>query len=480
MRKTVLIFAALLASWAGFAQTDAFLTIGRQDNVKLPWGLYNLSVVDGRLYGCSEGMMMTEVQAGDYVWAMVPDTMLKRMHEGLQYVVRNPRDGHLYFCVAVEGTSQLYVREKDKGWLGRKNKRVQLHGWTDEINHPTFSSDGGTMIFSSRGKGGFGGYDLWCSRWNGKEWGAPFNLGPRINSSGNEIHPAFYNDYLLFSSDGQEGAQGIYNIYATRVRTGGRMDDIIFDKYIVQRLPEPLNSTSNDWEMAVDNESNCGYWISFRTGREELYGFKGRLDGVMLWGTVSGSNGKPLPGANVVVTHEGRKIGSAQTDADGIYHIFVQPDVEYAIRIEKPDYFTNSHTIQAIRTDNNALISMVRHDVQMESLPLDSPMRFSKVFGPSADVTLEPHRLEGLMPVINFLRDNPTLHAHFTLTCDQTTDKSFNSMLTEQRINSLRMYISSLLPSGAPIFYHNGTEKGENRLSASGENILTVILQRGE
>lgn len=479
MRKFVLLTVALLALGPVRGQGEAFLTIECQENVKLPWGLYNLSVVDGRLYGCSAGMMMTDVQSGDYVWAMEPDTLLKRMHEGLQYVVRNPRDGRLYFCVAAEGGSQLFVRVKDKGWLVRKNRRVTPRGWTDDINHPTFSADGNYMVFSSRGKGSLGGYDLWCSHWNGRIWETPVNMGVRVNTAGNEIHPTFYYDYLLFASDGLNDGRG-YSICATHVRPNASSDMIIFDNYIVQRLPEPINSSVDDWEMVVDTAARCGYWISTRNGHEELFRFKGRLDGMMLQGTVTDHNGTPLGGANVVVTHEGRKIGSAQTRADGTYGLFVQPNVEGRLSIEKPDYFKKSYVFSSARVDDNALIAEMRYDVRLEALPLGTPLTYDSIFGTNAGTDLEPRRMEALTSVISFLRDNPEVEAHFTLECDQTTDQTFNILLTEQRISSLRTYVSSQLPTGTPIFFHNGTETGENTPSASRQNRLTVLLRHAE
>lgn len=479
MRKFALLTIALLTFVSARGQGEAFLTIECQDNVKLPWGLYNLSVVDGRLYGCSDGMMMTDVLSGDYVWAMQPDTLLKRMHDGLQYVVRNPRDKRLYFCVTTDGVSQLYVRVKDKGWLGRKNRRVTLRGWTDEINHPTFSADGNYMVFSSRGKGSLGGYDLWCSHWNGKTWDAPVNMGARVNSAGNEVHPTFYYDYLIFASDGLKDGRG-YSLCATHVRPYVSSDMIIFDNYIVQRLPEPINSAVDDWEMAVDTAARCGYWISTRNGHEELFRFKGRLDGMMLQGTVTDPKGIPLEGASVVVTHEGRKIGAAQTRADGTYGLFIQPEVDCRVSVEKPDYFKKSYTFTSVRTDDNTLIAEMRYNVRLETMPMGTPIVYDSIFGANAGTDPEPRRLEALNPVINFLRDNPEVEAHITLECDQTTDQTFNILLTEQRISSLRTYMSSLLPTGTPIFFHNGTETAKNAPSASKQNRLTILLQHAE
>ena len=69
-------------------------------------------------------------------------------------------------------------------------------------NGSYFTADGQIMIFSSIDKNrGLGGYDLWYTIFDGKEWGKPKNLGSRINTSADEISPSIYRDGLLFSGE---------------------------------------------------------------------------------------------------------------------------------------------------------------------------------------------------------------------------------------------------------------------------------------
>lgn len=480
MRRFV-ILVMLACALGASAQTEAFLTIGSQNNIKLPWGLYNLSVVDGRLYGCSDGMMMTAVMKDDYAIAMVPDTLLQHADPDLNYVVRNPRDGRLYFCVGNgdEG-NRLYVHLKDKGvfngFFTKENERVVLKKWKGDVSHPTFSPDGNLMVFTSKSQSGFGGYDLWGSCWDGQQWGAPFNMGSRINTPGNDIHPVFYGEYLIFASDGlKQGAEG-YSLYATRIRTQAPLEEIVFDNYVVQQLPAPINSDGDDWEMAVDSAQHRGYWISYRSGKDELYGYTGRLDGIMLWGTVTDADGSTVADADVTLSLGGRTMCSTRTTADGTYSLFVQPNQDYKISISKNAYFQFNRDISVARENDRLLISEVLFDVRLQSMPLNQPICFDGLFGTNADIVLTAEGIERLRPLVNFLRDNPLLKTVVSLSCDQTTDQSYNILLTERRISAVREYLLSVLPPENAIFYNNGTDDGRFAAAGSRKNQLIVVL----
>src|SRR4029077_3056849 len=73
------------------------------------------------------------------------------------------------------------------------------------FGHPTLSADGEELFFASDIPGGYGGKDIWMSKYDKKsrEWGKPINLGPDINTPGNEVFPFIHVDgTLYFSSDG--------------------------------------------------------------------------------------------------------------------------------------------------------------------------------------------------------------------------------------------------------------------------------------
>jgi len=110
-------------------------------------------------------------------------------------------------------------------------------------SHPSISPSGDTLYFASNRPGGKGDRtsDIWMARKVGKEWISLVNLGVPINTPGNEYSPFIASDgrTLYFASDGQEGHQGL-DIYKTVRDSNG-----IWGK--PERLPEPVNSVSDDY-----------------------------------------------------------------------------------------------------------------------------------------------------------------------------------------------------------------------------------------
>lgn len=78
------------------------------------------------------------------------------------------------------------------------------------------------MVFTSNRPGGYGGYDLYYSKWNGSHWSAPVNFGPSINTSYDEYRPILhrnmeYTNKLLIFSSNRPGGKGGFDLYRTGI-----------------------------------------------------------------------------------------------------------------------------------------------------------------------------------------------------------------------------------------------------------------------
>ena len=104
-------------------------------------------------------------------------------------------------------------------------------GWSEPVNlganintefwesSPSLSPDKNALYFSSDRPGGYGGKDLYVSyRVNGK-WLPAENMGPEINTAGDELAPFIHadNQTLYYTSNGLPGYGGtdIYMIKKT-------------------------------------------------------------------------------------------------------------------------------------------------------------------------------------------------------------------------------------------------------------------------
>ncbi len=139
---------------------------------------------------------------------------------------------------------------------------------TFSVGHPFLSADGATLLFVSDREGGFGGTDIYkCCRKNGV-WEAPVNLGPDINTPGNEMFPYLgVKDELWFASDGWPGYGGLDIFVAHLGSNPGTLPE---------NLREPINSCSDDFSLIFFADTVTGIFSSNRIGGlggDDLYRF---------------------------------------------------------------------------------------------------------------------------------------------------------------------------------------------------------------
>lgn len=472
MKRAFLILSLLLPLVLN-AQTP--FSISSQRNIHLPQGLDNLSSTDNHLYAYNHMLVSTPISQHPLP-PLQPDTLWANIIPDADYIVRNPHDSTLYFTRRdPDGTTNLYTYTPQSF---RKIHRININGWQRDICHPTFSANGKMMIFTSMGKVGLGGYDLWCSLWNGHRWTRPINLGNTINTPGNETNPVFYNNFLIFTSDSIPNSQPGKHLYAFFLREASSIDEIIFDSYTVQPLPYPINGNGNDMNIAFHHPTSQGWWVSTRSGQKELFSFTGQLDAVMVSGIVTDIHRRPLPQATIKMMLNNRIVASTTADGNGHYQLLVLPNDDYVLQASLSGYFNYEQTLPVIRTTERILISSFPQNIQLTSLPLNRPILFQDIFSQGSDIQLSPNGINALKPAIIFLRDNPLIKATISVYCDQTNEEAFNNMLIEHRINTLHQHLHSYLPSDTQFSIINGNITEQIDPSDTGANFIFITFSK--
>ena len=128
------------------------------------------------------------------------------------------------------------------------------------VGHPC-TKDGKYLIFASDMPGGFGGRDLWYTTYDRKSetWSTPKNMGPEINTKGNELFPTFaLNGDLLYASDGLAGLGGLDIFRATKVGEENKWEN-------PTNVGAPINGEHNDYAL-IEKTDRLGYFTSERKG----------------------------------------------------------------------------------------------------------------------------------------------------------------------------------------------------------------------
>ncbi len=131
---------------------------------------------------------------------------------------------------------------------------------------PSVTPDGKRVFFSSNREGGYGGYDLYFSDFFEGRWSNAINLGPDINTEGNEAFPHIHSSGRLFFSSTGHGGLGGYDLFMIDL-SGRRWGDVI-------NLPEPVNSPADDVGIALTPDGKRAYLASNRSegmGEDDIY-----------------------------------------------------------------------------------------------------------------------------------------------------------------------------------------------------------------
>lgn len=201
--------------------------------------------------------------------------------------------------------------------------------------HPALSPEADLLIFASDMPGGFGGTDLYLSRREGLGWTNPRNLGPAINTEGNERFPFLLEDgTLFFASDGLPGLGGL-DLFAAPAKADGWESPF--------NLGYPLNSAQDDFSITWARNRANGYFASNRSGDDDIYSFR-RL--TTLNGTVvDARTGLPIPDARIRIREAGGKEAQYSTSADGKFSHFSTWGQDLLLDISAPGFLPASQHV---------------------------------------------------------------------------------------------------------------------------------------
>lgn len=139
---------------------------------------------------------------------------------------------------------------------------------TSSAMHPSISSDGEMLYFSSDMPGGFGGMDLYRATWKEGEFQEVENLGPDINTEADEVFPFSHRNDFLFYASNAKTKEGKLDVMMAHNRIEKRWESFL--------LKQNINTTVDDFSFAMDPEQQWAWFSSNReggVGQDDLYLF---------------------------------------------------------------------------------------------------------------------------------------------------------------------------------------------------------------
>ncbi len=251
------------------------------------------------------------------------------------YAQKNKQDGSRHFKLMI-------LRLINGEWTSAEDFPYDSKDYN--VGHAAVSPDGNQMIFSSDMPGGKGGADLYYTqRDNSGNWTTPVNLAA-LNTSGNENFPFWHTENILvFSSDGRPGFGGL-DLYYTQYKDGK------FRK--VENMGWPMNSNLDDFGFWMEPGMKSGYFSSDRRsgrGGDDLYSFtmeKPFSFGKKLEIVSKSVKGELLPGTSVSLLRDGTEIAQLTTDGQGKAEYTLEENGNYSLVANHEDYFEAGHKFE--------------------------------------------------------------------------------------------------------------------------------------
>jgi len=391
---------------------------------------------------------------------MLPEPINTEGNEGS--VALNKRGTTMYFtkCDVQKkkalGCSIYVSNRKGKIWGPPTLLQIKVDSNTT-LGHPTINEDESILIFSSDLSGGYGGKDLWIVKQQKRgKWSAPVNLGPAVNTKGDEMFPFLHSDgTLYFASTGHIGMGG-FDIFKSLLDENDSYSSITNLKY-------PVNSSGNDFGMIIEKSGERGYLTSDRKGGkggDDIYQFELPPLVLSMKGVVTDSkSGVILTNAKVILSSSEGVAIETKTDNTGSYNFKLDPLLSYEILVSSEGYLNKSLTETTVGIDENKVFII---DVVMD--PVKKEIILPRIEYDFAKWNLRAKSISDLDMLAEALKDNPNVVIELKSHTDFIGNNKSNLWLSQKRADACVSYLVSI-----------GIAPGQLVAVGSGENEPFVI-----
>lgn len=300
------------------------------------------------------------------------------------------------------------------------------------FGHPAVSPDGEYLYFVSDMPGGYGGKDIWRISLKERQ-GSLVNLGPDINTEGNDDFPYVRSDgSLYFSSDGHPGMGGLDIFRATDV---GDPADL---RWKVENMGFPINSAGDDFGITF-GKGKDGFFSSNRgdaRGYDHIYSFEYDPVRITIEGLVMDKDEEPVKNAIIrIVGNDGSNQKEVARD-DGSFSFALQRGVKYVMLAGAKGYLNQKQEFASDSTMEDA-----NYWVEFILPSISKPSVVENIFYDYDKADLRPESKTALNELIAVLHDNPNVTIEMASHTDRWGSDAYNINLSERRAKSVVDYL---------------------------------------
>ena len=340
------------------------------------------------------------------------------------------------------GSCDIYISYfTPQGWSEAINmgNKINTEEWESQ---PCLSPDKRDIYFASRRPGGFGGADIYVSHLqaNGR-WSDAENLGPSINTTGDEQCPFIHadNQTLYFTSNVLPG-YGDEDLFVVRKSDNGSWE-------IPKNLGYPINTIDREGTLFIAADGKTAYYASDRAagkGGLDIYSFDLREDvrpSKTLW--VKGKvfdkkTSEGLPSAVELINLNSKQlISKVQTDEKGNYLITLPVGKDYAFNVNRKGYLFFSDNFSLTTTSPDS----TEKNIPLQPIEVNASVVLKNIFFDINKYEIKTTSQVELDKIVQLLTDNPTVKIQLAGHTDNIGNAADNLKLSENRSKAVINYL---------------------------------------
>ena len=364
--------------------------------------------------------------------------------DGVFYVRSNAEDGLLTFDENGKNTLTICLAGANGSF------KLLLRDPSTSFYYPYYDGETERLYFAADFQQGYGGTDLYYVLTNqGQIMSAPVNLGPRINTPGNEIAPFIHDGSLYFASDVFYGLGGM-DVYKSQAYEDGSFS-------IPANLGPGINSTADDFGLIIRPSAAGGYegyLASNRSGGkggDDLYHFavndQPGLKTLVVRGTVLSTTAYGIEKARVQLT-DGRDsiLKETYTQEDGTFLLEIPWQDDVRLKVEKDRYTStrlSSADQPALTAAEPLRIELMPVEAVVQQVRGETVLKGEKYYFERGSTRLTPEITAVLNEAARYLTEFPALRIRIEAHTDSRGSTETNAALSQQRAEAIRNYLIS-------------------------------------
>ena len=365
------------------------------------------------------------------------------------------------------------------GWAFPSNFEIDDYYNLNGYHNFSLSPNRKVLFLTIEREDSFGEKDIYVSFLNedGDEFSQPQNLGPVLNTAGDESSIFVAGDgTIYFSTDGLPG-YGSNDIFMSR-----KLDDTWLNWAPPLNMGSSINSSDWDSYFVIPVKGEYAYMVSSESGfgRSDIFRIKvsekARPEPVVLikGKVLDSKTNDPIEAAiSYRDLIDDKELGIAYSDKKtGKYQIILPYGRKYSFLAQKKGYFPISENIDVTDLEEFAEVT---NDLELAPVEVGLVVRLNNIFFDFNKADLLPESFAELNRLVDLMNDNPKLKIEIGGHTDNKGDDAYNQNLSQQRVNSVVNYLKE---KGIDEGRFKGVGYGESQPIASNETEEGMQLNR--